>query len=348
MVAILTLLAAFVAAPGAAVTATAPEPVTIEVGAGFPRGFRSYEVLADAARAVTAASEGRLEVKLAPEVALGSDDLSRVLAGDIAGALIPTVLLAGSSPTAAALAAPLAVESFDEAEFVAARLGGAIAQELAPAGLVDLGGANMGFAYLLSRSPVATPKDLSGRRLWMPRREGSGSDSAIFGAVEVSLGLDEVEGALARDAQEQDSVDCVISLPDLAIAKKWHRHLGAHLDLPLFLVDFRLVFGAKALDALDASDRAAIEREFLAALRRIDADRKARFAAFRRVFERSGMQIVVPDVEQRAAWMKWREEVLGKLVEGGRIVAPSREALEAARDEFRREHGAAGESRDQR
>jgi TRAP-type C4-dicarboxylate transport system substrate-binding protein len=311
--------------------------VDLRIAAGFPRGFRAFDSLESAARAVTAKSEGRIRIELVAESKFGSDDLPAVIDGALHGAVVPSALLASRSPTAAAFLMPLAFESLAEASFVATRLESTIASELADDGLISVARAGMGFAYLTARRPIRVPTEFEGVRLWTPGDSESPFELAIAGAIPVPLGFDQVEAALRVEPADgaAPAVDCVIGLPDLAILKQWHRHLTFVLDLPLFLVDFRCVVRQDALARLTPADRDLVTRELAAAFAAIDDDRKAKAIAFRRVFERGGATLHAPTAAERVQWDAWRDGLAAQFVEKHSIPAATLAKLEAARVEFR-------------
>lgn len=311
-------------------------PVVLKVASGFPRGFRAFDTLDAAARAVTAKSEGRVRIEWVGGTSLGANDLPSLLSGELAAAVIPHAMLGAQAPTASVFALPLAFESLDEARFVVDELSAAITSELAPAGLESIAYAGMGFAYLAAKRPVATPEALRTTRLWTPKQPAAeGFDFSSTGATGVPLAFDEVEKALAVPSDAENSVECVIGLPDLAIMKGWHRHLTFVLDLPLFLVDFRFVARSAALEPLSEADRDLFREEFGAAFAAIDADRKSRASAFRRVFERGGSTIHTPTQAERDAWLAWRDSMSATFAKDRKIPDGAMSALAAARAQFR-------------
>lgn len=323
-------------APAAEPQNADPDPIVLKIASGFPRGFRAFDTLDAAARAITAKTEGRVRIEWVSGTSLGGNDLPALLSGELAAAVIPHAMLSAESRTASVFALPLAFESLDEASFVVAKLADPIAKELADSGLESIAYVGMGFAYLAGKRPLPTPEALRSARLWTPKQSAAeGFDFSTTGATGVPLAFDEVEKALAAPGDAPDSVDCVIGLPDLAILKGWHRHLTFVLDLPLFLVDFRFVARTEALAALPEADRDLFRVEFTAAFAAIDADRKSRASAFRRVFERGGSTIHSPTPAERDAWLAWRDAMSAKFAKDREIPESAFSALQAAREEFR-------------
>lgn len=309
------------------------EETRLTISAGFPKGFRAFDFLESAAKEVQSKTESRVMIELLPEAAMGKDPLPRVESGELAGAVVATAMLSSRSQTAALLGLPLVARDFDEANAIDAEFSAAIAKELEPAGLAVIGHASMGFAVLLSQSAILSPKDLVGHRMFAPNQPGSRFDFAWFGATPVPLLFDEVEASLRRQKETgADGIDCVIGLPDLAILKQWHRHLRHQLDLPIFLVDLRLVFGAKALASISEADRAIVQTTLAAAFGTIEQDRRERAPSYRRVLERAGFSMNAPNAEQLAAWEAWRKATWAELGKALAIDGEHLAALEAARE----------------
>ncbi len=314
---------------------------SLRIASGFPKGFRAFDALDSAARAVTAKTEGRVKIELVGQTTLGQDDLPALEKGELDGAVLPSALLASVSPSLAAIVMPLAAQSFDEAAFIASKLLPTVAKEIASHGLEIVARSGMGFAYLLARAPLIVPSDFKGRRLWTPKQPGAEFDFGMTGAIPVPLGFDEVEAALTAPLDDAGgkspkSVDCVMTLPDLAILKQWHRHLRFLLDLPLFVVDFQLVMRSAAIESLAEADRAIFQAELKAGFSKIEDDRKSRADSFRRVLERAGFSIHVPTAAENALWTTWRDELSVKFAKDRAIPDAARATLESARAEFRK------------
>ncbi len=316
--------------------------VVLRIASGFPKGFSAYDTIDAAARSILAKTEGRVRIELKSETTFGQNELPRLESGELDGAVVPSAMLAAKSPTAAVFALPLAIDTIEEAAFAASRIDPTIAAELKEHGWELAGRTSMGFAYLTSRPPIHSPKDLEGKRLWTSKQPVAEFDFGMTGATPTPLGFDEVEKALeaaAKGTPGASAVDCMIGLPDLAILKQWHRHLRFMLDLPLFLIDFRLVLRSSSLEPIAEADRELLRKELEAAFTRIDDDRRSRGSSFRRVFERAGFEIYAPPAEQRGPWNEWRDKLRAQFVKERAIPQSALDALEAAITEYRKTAG---------
>lgn len=308
----------------------------LQLSAGFPKGLRAYEFLESAAKEVQAKTESRVRIELIPETSLGKDPLPRVESGELSGAVVGTAMLASRSPTAALLGLPLVASDFDQANAIDAEFAAQIAKELEPAGFEVVARASMGFAVLLSQSAILIPKDLAGHRMFAPNQPGSKFDFKWFGATPVPLLFDEVEANLKLSKEKgEGGIDCVIGLPDLVILKQWHRHLRHQLDLPIFVVDLRLVVAKKSMESISETDREIVEQTLAAGFAAIERDRREREPSYRRVLERAGFKMNAPSPEQLAEWEIWRKSAWAELGKSLAIDEAHLAALEAARDRAR-------------
>lgn len=144
----------------------------------------------------------------------------------------------------------------DYAQLDAARaaLGPEIDRGIVAAGFRMLGWADVGHARLFSTTPVRSPTDLAGRRVWVR------ADDTILpafasrvGATPVELGVPEVLGALGTGR-----VDTFLAPPLVAIALQWTSHVAYVNEIPMSIVIGGTVMSEQTFQELTTEQQTAL------------------------------------------------------------------------------------------
>ena len=134
----------------------------LRIGGPWPAGSPGMDILQAAGRQIAAQTGGRVAVKcveqLDPDAGPARCD----------GALLAGPDLTRRSPAAILYSLPRLVRSAAEVEALRPRRDAAIAADLEPRGFETLAVPDLGFGYLLARTPVATAAQFQAQRLWVP------------------------------------------------------------------------------------------------------------------------------------------------------------------------------------
>ena len=302
-----------------AATAAAAETNVFWFGAPWPPGTKARTDLEAAAREIARKTAGRVPFRIAEQEGLDANGRT------CAGALLAGPALARLSPAARIRMLPLLARSAAEAEALQARLGPAIAAELAAAGLETLAQPDFGFAYLQARRPLEPGTALGAARLWMPpAAEDEQRAAAAWGLAPVPLAPAEVRAAL-----HAGTLDAVVVPPLGAILMQWHVELKWVLEAPLVSLGSAVVLRREVWEQLEPADRGAVQAELIRVFAAIAADLRGKEAEALEVLARYGaVRQPLEDPAVRAAWEKWAAGVADRLAGTGYV---SGEALAAAR-----------------
>lgn len=314
---------------------------TLKIATVAPEGSGWVREMRAGAEAIKAATAGRVEIKYFPGGVMGTDAsavLRKIRLGQLQGAAFSTAELSLVDPDVQVLSLPFLFA--DEAEVDAVRRATAARVEasVASRGMVVLGAAGGGFAYLMSTRPLRTREDLRGAKVWSP----GGDDVAkqifeAFGVQPTQLPIADVYVGLSTGL-----VDTVGNTPSGAIIFQWHTRLKYLVDIPLTYVIGYLAVDKKAFDRLGAEDQAVVRREMAAAFARIEAANRRDNASARAALVQQGIQVVAPDPAEREAWIQLGREAVASMRARGLFSAPMYEAVAAARDAHRNGAGASG------
>ncbi len=324
-----------------ALAAPAYAAQTIKIATIAPEGSGWVREMRAGAEAIKAATEGRVEIKYFPGGVMGTDAsavLRKIRLGQLHGAAFSTAELSLVDPDVQVLSLPFLFA--DEAEIDAVRraTASAIDSSVANRGMVLLGAAGGGFAYLMSTRPLRTRADVRSAKVWSP--DGDYVAKQIFeafGVQPIQLPIADVYVGLSTGL-----IDTVGNTPSGAIIFQWHTQLKYVIDLPLTYVIGYLAVDKKAFDKMSAEDQAVVRREMQAAFARIEAANRRDNASARAALVKQGIEFVSPDAAERAAWEGLGREAINVMKSRGRFSAAMYDLVTAARDAHRTSVAAGG------
>ena len=229
-------------------------------------------------------------------------------------------------------ALPLRFRSFEEADYVRARMDEDVRSRLATAGLVALGFEEGGFAYILSTKPVRSPADLSAARVWVPEASTNSTQGGQVpaGIEGVPLKIRDIRAALKRG-----ELDAVVFPPLGAIVLRWHTELRHVLDVPFAYLATPIVVESSVFGTLSAPDRETVRNAVAACLQKVNRKARARHREALDVLHAQSVGFIIPAAEEVNGWEEWAADVVRRLTETGRVERAAVDLLHETRGEYR-------------
>ncbi len=311
----------------------------IKIATLAPDGTHWMQEMRKGAEEITRRTDGRVVFKFYPGGSMGSDRnvLRKIRAGQLHGGMLTGGALSDIYPDTQLYGLPFLFRSYEELDYVRARMDKALAQGIEERGFVTFGFTDGGFAYIMSSVPNRRVEDLKGQKVWAP--EGDDVTRAMFEALGVSpipLPLTDVLTGL-----QTGLITTLGATAAGAIALQWHTRVKYVADVPAMYIFGALAVDKKTFSRLSSADQSAVreimERAFAALNHqtRLD-DRNARDA-----LRKQGIEYLAPAPEELAKLHSAADRTTELLGKKGAYTPALYKVLQGHLDSYRRRPAAA-------
>lgn len=280
--------------------APAEAQTTLKIATVVPDGTAWMNTMRAGAAEVEERTEGRVKFKIYGGGVQGNTPQMRrkMRIGQLHGGVFTSGGLRELQEDAEIFGLPNLFRDFDEVRYVRERMDEEIYRRLDEAGYVTFGFAGGGFAYLMSKRPVADRQGLSEIKLWIPEGDKVAQlASEALGVSPVTLQVTDVMTGL-----QTELVDAVMGPPVGVIVFQWHTAMTHVTDYPVAYIYAGLLIDKRPWKRIAPEDQAVVREVMTRVYQGFDAqgitDHEEGLAAL----QAQGLELVPVADAERAVW----------------------------------------------
>ncbi len=272
--------------------------VTLKIATLSPDGSYWMQKMRAGGDEIAKQTEGRVDFKFYPGGVMGDDAtvLRKMRLHQLHGAAVTSGGLSGIYPDIQLYSQILTFQNEPEVDVVRQKMDSELMQGLEQQGIVALGFAEMGFAYMMSTTPIQTLADMRSQKAWAPE-DNKIAVSALqaFDISPIPLPLRDVLMGL-----QTGMINVVAGSPIGALALQWHSKIKYITDLPMLYLFGVLAIDKPAFDEIAAADQKIVRDVMTTVIKEIDQHSRQDNQQAIAALQNQGIQLVKPSPESVA------------------------------------------------
>jgi len=264
--------------------------VRIKIATKAPANFESARIVTEMTEEIARETKGEVQFKIyyGGVKGTGRDLLLKMQSGEIQGGEFTAGEVSTICTDLRVLNIPLALNSYDEVDFVLAKMAPRFQRSLEQAGYKVLGWLEVGFGYLMSVEPIAGLADLKGKKVWIPQGDPVGQSAFEFmGVPPIPLSISDVLVAL-----QTGQINTVANSFVGAIALQWHTRIRYITDTPLLYIYGLLMVTGDAYETIPQMYREAVQKTIDTYFLKLKMDIRKNNLDSRQTLAKQGIQFV--------------------------------------------------------
>jgi len=280
-----------------------------------PAGTTWMKEMKAGANLIAERTEGRVKLKFYPGGVMGNDQSvhRKIKIGQIHGGAFTPGGLAQVDSGIQSLGLPMMFKSFDEVDYVRARMDPVLKQQMEANGFVLLGISEGGFVRILSKKPMQNLESIRNSKVWVPAGDRIGQMAmSALGITPISLPISDVFTGL-----QTGLIDTVTVNPTAAIAFQWHTSTSYMTEVPISYLIGVMAIQKKAFDKLSPGDQQIVREEIGKVFKRLDTINRSDNQAAKAALKNQGITFVTPDPGEIERWKSIADQSIEEMVETG-------------------------------
>lgn len=311
----------------------------IKIATLAPDGTLWMQEMRKASEEIKRRTDGRVVFKFYPGGSMGSDRnvLRKIRAGQLHGGMLTGGALSDIFTDAQLYGLPFLFRSYEELDYVRARMDKTLSQGIEEHGFVTFGFIDGGFAYLMSSAPIRRVEDIKNQKVWSP--EGDDVTRAMFEALGVSpipLPLTDVLTGL-----QTGLITTLGATAVGAIALQWHTKVKYVSDTPAMYIFGAIAVDKKSFSRLSNADQSIVREVMGRAFTTLNGQARIDDRGARDALRKQGIEYLAPIPEELTKMRNAANQAIEKLGKKGAYTPALFKVLQGHLDHFRSRPAAA-------
>lgn len=272
--------------------------VTLKIATLSPDGSYWMQKMRAGGDEIEKQTAGRVSLKFYPGGVMGDDAtvLRKMRLHQLQGAAVTSGALNGVYPDIQLYNQILLFRNEQEVDYVRQRMDSELMQGIEQHGLVALGFADVGFAYMMSTVPIRTLADMRSQKAWAPDDNKIAVNALqAFGISPIPLPLRDVLMGL-----QTGMFNVVSGSPVGALALQWHSKIRYVTDLPMLYLFGVLAIDKAAFDEIATEDQKIVREVMASVIKEIDQRSRQDNQQAIEALKNQGIEFVKPSPESVA------------------------------------------------
>jgi TRAP-type C4-dicarboxylate transport system substrate-binding protein len=273
----------------------AANAVQLKIATLAPANSEWAQAMQAGAKEISERTASRVQIKFRFSQVEGSDEtvIRKMRIGSLQGGVFTPSAVHDLYRDINLYGLPLVFNSYDEANYVRARMDQTLIDGLDKAGYVTFGFAATGFAMLMSNKPIRNLDDIKGKKVWVPQGDPiSYKTMQALGVTPQTHPLADVYVGL-----QTKLFDVVPVSPIGAIVMQWHTKVKYLTDIPLVYTYGFMIIDKRAFTKISDPDQAIVREVMTRIYSKFDMKNVVDDAKAKQALFDSGIKRVVPDKE---------------------------------------------------
>nr|WP_321401408.1 TRAP transporter substrate-binding protein DctP [uncultured Desulfobacter sp.] len=306
---------------------------TLKIATISPEGSTWMEQMRKGADQVAKATDNRVKFKFYPGGVMGNDKavLRKIRIKQLQGGALMAGSLSSFFPGNQIYSQPMKFKSQEEVDYVRSHMDDYIIKGFDDAGFVCFNLIGGGFAYIMSKSPIASVGDLKDRKIWVPDNDKSTVDSvSSFGISPIALPLADV-----RTGLQSGLIDTVGTSPVGAVVLQWHTEISYITDIPLLYIYAVFAIDKNAFNKISPDDQKIVSEHMGQALKELDRlNRQDNLNAIE-ALKKQGIKFITPSQAQMDEWMETADKSSKTMVDAKDLPKEATDKVDALLAQYR-------------
>jgi len=309
------------------------QAVKLKIATLAPAGTSWMKEMKKGAKVIKEKTGGRVKIKFYPGGVMGNDQSvhRKIRINQLQGGAFSSSGISHIDSSIQAYSLPMLFKSFEEVDYVRARMDEKVKQHMSDRGFTILGITEGGFARIMSSKPISSMQQIRDSKVWIP--EGDTLVQQTFetmGISAIALPISDVFTGL-----QTGLIETITATSTGAIAFQWHSKVSNMVDVPVLYVIGVLAVNNKAFNKIKTDDQRIVIDEMNKVFTTLEELNRADNIYATAALKNQGIAAVTPSEKELQEWKAFSQSSIQIMVESSIIDKAIVDEIQQLLKEFR-------------